>query len=299
MADSQNPTDAAQQRLLARAAKRGNFVAVRPNFTSISDLLQEMGDEFPNVAELDAFKFSSSYVNQNSCDRLSKLYKLPSGFRFVIADPCDRACHWKPNRLCIFRDALLDGFRIPFHEFAVRLLAEVGINPCQLSPNSWRAIHCFIVLCLRKNFPLSVAVFRCIFQFKNSPSNILGWVYINHRQGVSPIFCNKSLPDTNPEWRSDFIYCEWEGGDWGTLFRTSFCKVKDGGSGMIQLSPEEKLIILELGRDKGQTHYRKLLEEHSLRAVGLSKCSHSGNYFSSFHPFTLVFLNPIFIFFFV
>ena len=42
----------------------------------------------------------------------------------------------------------MDGLRFSFHEFIVRLLADVRIHPCQVVPNGWRGIFCFMVLYL-------------------------------------------------------------------------------------------------------------------------------------------------------
>ncbi|KAL8124561.1 hypothetical protein AgCh_012279 [Apium graveolens] len=61
------------------------------------------------------------------------------------------------------RDALDAGLRFPLHPFFPHLLADLQINPCQLPPNAWRNILCFMVCCLREGFPLSVAVLGRFF----------------------------------------------------------------------------------------------------------------------------------------
>lgn len=46
---------------------------------------------------------------------------------------------------------------------------------------------------------------------------------------------------------------EMGGGNWGTLYRSSFWKVCDGSPKSITLLPEEQLICDELIKDGGQT----------------------------------------------
>ncbi|KAK1398372.1 hypothetical protein POM88_008235 [Heracleum sosnowskyi] len=198
------------------------------------------------------------------------MYRIRSPYRLVPVGPGDRSCHWRPDALCIYKDAIIAGLRFPFHEFIPRLLADVGINPCQLPPNAWRIIMCFIVLCLKNKFPLSVALFRRIFQFKNSSAITLGWVYINHRPSTPPIFLPKSIPDNNPKWKNEFMYLVWEGGDWGTLFRSSFDRVSDGSPSDIVLNDEESRAYAELTKDDYATTAWTLLDEFLLKSLGLS-----------------------------
>jgi hypothetical protein len=245
---------------------------------SLIDMLNERGDEYPSQSDLDAYDCCSIYHDSEEVEKFNKLYKIKSPYKLVLAGPGDRPCHWKPNLLCVFREALVAGLRFPFHDFIPQLLADVQINPCQLPPNAWRIILCFMVLCLQKDLPLSVSVFRRIFQFYNSPATQAGWVYIKLRPKVPPLFNGKSFPENNTGWKSEFLYLEWEGGDWGTLFRRSFSRVSDGSAKGIALTPEEQATFDTLTQADGDSiTCRSLLNEESLRAVGLSQVSERGN----------------------
>ena len=200
----------------------------------------------------------------------------PDGYEFVVAEPGERTCHWVSDSLFVYVDALSSGLRLVFHDFIPALLADVGISPCQLAPNAWRLVNCFIVLCLRKNIVPSIPLFRKIFQFKNSPSSSPGWVYINHRANHPHIFNTASIPENNSHWKFDFLKIVWEGGDWGTLFRKQFSRVSDGSADSIMLSEAERLAYDELVRDGGESLSWDLLEEFSLKAVGLSGASSKG-----------------------
>ncbi|KAK1400997.1 hypothetical protein POM88_000602 [Heracleum sosnowskyi] len=266
-------SDKTAQRLqkMNRASKRG--ITIRSSHMSLQDMILERSDEYPFVSHLDSFDCSNKFHEIDLIRDYNKMYRVRSPYRLVPAGPGDRSCHWRPDALCIYKDAIVAGLRFPFHEFIPRLLADVGINPCQLPPNAWRIIMCFIFLCLKNNFLLSVALFRKKFQFKNSSAITLGWVYINHRPSTPPIFHPKSIPDNNPKWKEEFMYLVWEGGDWGTLFRSSFSRVSDGSPSDIILSDEEAHAYAELTKDNYATMAWVLLDEFQLKSLGLSNVS--------------------------
>ncbi|KAL8108536.1 hypothetical protein AgCh_024846 [Apium graveolens] len=126
---------------------------------------------------------------------------------------------------------------------------------------------------MREGFPLSVAVFRKVFQCYNSSSSIYGWVYVKQRPKSKHILNSASIPDNNQNWRNSFVGLRWENGDWGTLFRSSFGKVSDGSLKSIHLTPEETIIYNGLTQDNDTTTSWTLLEEFSLIHVGLSSVS--------------------------
>ncbi|KAK1392401.1 hypothetical protein POM88_011457 [Heracleum sosnowskyi] len=163
-------SDRTTQRLqkMNQASKRG--ITIRSSHMSLQDIILERSDEYPFVSHLDSFDCSNKFHEIDLIRDYNKMYRVKSPYRLVSAGPGDRSCHWRPDALCIYKDAIVAGLRFPFHEFIPRLLADDGINPCQLPPNAWRIIICFIVLCLKNNFPLSVALFRVS---DGSPSNII------------------------------------------------------------------------------------------------------------------------------
>ncbi|KAK1369648.1 hypothetical protein POM88_035740 [Heracleum sosnowskyi] len=254
-----------------QASKRG--IIIRSPTMSLQDMILERSDVYPSVSHLDSFNHSNRFNDADAIANYKNMYRIRPPYRLVLAEPGDRSCHWRPNALCIYKGVLAAGVRFPFHPFIPELLADVGINPCQLPPNAWRLIMCFIVLCLKNNFPLSVALFRRIFQFKNSSSKTLGWVYINHRPTTPPIFHPKSIPDNNPKWRNEFMYFVWDGGNWGTLFQSSFSKVSDGSPGDIVLTEEEAFAYAELTKDNYATMAWELLDEFLLKSLELSRVS--------------------------
>lgn len=271
--------DRAASRLqrMNQASKRG--IIIRSPTMSLQDMILERSEEYPSVSHLDSYNHSNRFNDAEAIANYKNMYKIRPPYRLVLAGPGDRSCHWRPDALCIYKGVISAGVRFPFHPFIPQLLADVGISPCQLPPNAWRLIMCFIVLCLKNNFPLSVALFRKIFQFKNSSSKTLGWVYISHRPTAPPIFHPKSIPDNNPRWRNEFMYLIWDGGDWGTLFQSSFSRVSDGSPGDIVLTEEEAFAYAELTKDDYATKAWELLDEFQLKSLGLSRVSDKGNSF--------------------
>ncbi|KAK1392319.1 hypothetical protein POM88_011375 [Heracleum sosnowskyi] len=247
-------SDRAAQRLqkVNQASKRG--ITIRSSHMSLQDIILERSDEYPSVSHLDSFDCSNKFHEVDRIRDYNKMYRVKSPYRLVPAGLGDRSCHWRPDALCIYRDAIVAGLRFPFHEFIPKLLADVRVNPCQLPPNAWRIIMSFIVLCLKNNFPLSVALFRKIFQFKNSFALSLGWVYINHRPSTPPIFHPKSIPDNNPKWKNEFM-------------------VSDGSPNDIILNDEEAHAYAELTKDDYATMAWELLDEFHLKSLGLSNVS--------------------------
>ncbi|XP_074355552.1 uncharacterized protein LOC141695188 [Apium graveolens] len=251
-------------------ARKSNDFPIRSRYTSLIDMINTRGDEYPYDAHLDAHDHISALRDPKELEKLSSCFKIKEPFKLVLAGPADRACQWKKDALCVYRDTLRAGIRLPFHPFIPLLLADVGISPCQLPPNSWRLILCYLSQCAKHNVPTSVAVFRKIFQFKNSPDKSPGWVSINQRPTIPHIVNGKSIPDNNLGWKKDFLFVIWKGGDWGSLFRSSFGLAVDGSPNDITLSEEEARGFNLLTQDNGTSHCWDLIRETVLVERGLS-----------------------------
>ncbi|KAL8088605.1 hypothetical protein AgCh_038398 [Apium graveolens] len=251
-------------------ARKSNKFPIRSRYTSLIDMINTRGDKYPSDAHLDAHDHISALRDQNELDKLSGCFGIKDPFKLVLAGPVDRACQWRKDALCVYKDTLRAGIRLPFHPFIPVLLADVGISPCQLPPNSWRLILCYLSQCAKHNVSTYVAVFRKIFQFKNSPDKNPRWVSLNQRPTVPHIVNGKSIPDNNLGWKKDFLFVIWEGGDWGTLFRSSFGLAVDGSPNDIILSEEETRAFNLLTQDNGTSHSWDLIRETVLVERGLS-----------------------------
>lgn len=283
MADQFAVSDSVAQKLVSRSKARGSKGKRLPSSTTVEhplpslfQLLNEMGDAFPNNAEFDSFRFPS-IMKKSDVKKIAKKYGFPSEVKIRVPNPGDRTCNWDPENLFVYKEAIFSGFRFPTHPFVVRLLAEAKVNPCQLYPNSWKFIFVFIVRCHKEGIPLNIPLFRSIFMFKNSPMTKKGWISIQHRPGVPHIVNASSFPDSIHNWQYNFVILRWKGGDWSRYFRTSFNHVLDPGSFIFELTSSEMLARDKLLSDNGQTHYREFINESALVEAGISSLSLEGN----------------------
>ncbi|KAL8123914.1 hypothetical protein AgCh_011789 [Apium graveolens] len=153
-------------------SKRGTNIQIQSPYTSLIDMINSRGDEYPSLSELDSYNHGNTFHELDGrIESMNTLYRLPPHLRITPAAPGDRT-------------------------------------------------------------------------FEN-----------------------------NPKWRDEFVRLTWAGGDWATLFRRPFCKVSDGGPGSIKLSDEEEVAYQALISDDGKTDTWTLLEEFSLKKVGLSQAS--------------------------
>lgn len=187
--------------------------------------------------------------------------------------------------LFVYRDALVTELMFPFHNFIPRLLADLHINPCQLPPMHG-GTHFILWSCvLGKVSPLSIAVFRKVFQCYNKACTSPSWVYIRQKHKSPQIFNSASDRDNNQQWKDYLMGLQREGGDWGNPLQIIFWEGSDGSPKISTLSPEERIFYDELIKDNGQTVNWTLLEEFSLNHVGLTTTSAKGIIFYHYLSF--------------
>ncbi|KAL8126038.1 hypothetical protein AgCh_013362 [Apium graveolens] len=158
-------------------ARKSNEFPIRSRYTSLIDMINTCGDEYPSDAYLDAHDHISALWDPKELEKLSSCSKIKEPFKLVLAGPADRACQWKKDALCVYRDTL-------------------------------RAER--------------------------------------------------------------FLFVIWEGGDWGTLFRSSFGLAVDGSPNDIIFSEEEARAFNLLTQDNGTSHSWDLIRETVLVERGLS-----------------------------
>ena len=92
----------AEERAARRLSKmgsgsRGTSIPIRSNYSSLIDMINQRGGEYPSQTVLDAYNHSSKYRNPDTVKELNKLYNVPFPFKLVPAEAGDRSCHWKPD----------------------------------------------------------------------------------------------------------------------------------------------------------------------------------------------------------
>ncbi|VAI83240.1 unnamed protein product [Triticum turgidum subsp. durum] len=136
-----------------------------------------------------------------------------------------------PGAICVYAGALEAGMRVPLQGFFREVLAHFGISPAQLTPNGWRVMEGFLVLCDSADVPPSLAVFRRFFHLSvYDRRHKKGWYFFVSRGGSSSLRFT-GMPNRNSKsivgWKHDFFFLStpapWHCAvDWGEPPKRSF-----------------------------------------------------------------------------
>jgi hypothetical protein len=102
----------------------------------------------------------------------------------------------------VYAHALEAGLRFPLHAFFSEALSHFRLAPSQLTPNGWRVLVGFFVLCHSAGVPPSLAVFRHFF----SLSSRNGWYGFKCRKGAGALFTGLTSPKSDKEWKRGFFF---------------------------------------------------------------------------------------------
>ena len=76
-------------------AKKSNEFPIRSRYTSLIDMINTRGDEYPSDAHLDAHDHVSIFRDAKELDKMKTFFKIKEPFKLVLACPVDRACRRK------------------------------------------------------------------------------------------------------------------------------------------------------------------------------------------------------------
>ena len=76
--------------------RRGTSIFILSSYKLIPYMLNEMGDEYPSISDLDLYDHSKKIHDLREIKRYNKLYNLPSNLELRHPDGGDRTCHWNP-----------------------------------------------------------------------------------------------------------------------------------------------------------------------------------------------------------
>ncbi|KAK1376695.1 hypothetical protein POM88_032888 [Heracleum sosnowskyi] len=94
-----------------QASKRG-IVTIHSSYMFLQDMISQRGDDYPSVSHLDSFDCRNKFHEVDKIRDYNKMYKIKSPYRLIPAGPGDRSCHWRPDALCIYKDAIVAGLRV-------------------------------------------------------------------------------------------------------------------------------------------------------------------------------------------
>ena len=175
-------------------------------------------------------EFASILRTQAKIDAICKKHGVPKEFTARPAGDLRANSTPPPGAICVCPRALEAGMRIPLHGFFCEALAHFGIAPAQLSPNGWRIMAGFLVLCRSVGVPPSLAVFRRFFVLSIvNQGQKKGWYFFRSRDSSGLRFTGMPSPSSISfrYWKQEFFFlsspepwpCPLE---WGEPSKSSF-----------------------------------------------------------------------------
>ncbi|CAM0913026.1 unnamed protein product [Alopecurus aequalis] len=161
----------------------------------------ESDDDDAALSRLAAESFSSSLATQGEVDALCNKHSVPTEFTARPAGERRACTPPPPGAVCIYAHALEAGLHFPLPAFFSEVLSYFGVAPGQLTPNGWRVLVCFVVLCRSAGVPPSVAVFRHFFTLRSK-----GWCFFRCRRGARVLFTGLTSPKTERGWKRHFFF---------------------------------------------------------------------------------------------
>ncbi|XP_044442952.1 uncharacterized protein [Triticum aestivum] len=184
------------------------------------------GNDAKETRATGAEGFASLLRTQEEVDALCDKYGVPKKFTARPAGDLRANSTPPPGGICVYARALEAGMQVPLHGFFRAVLAHFGIAPAQLTPNGWRFMAGFLVLCQSTGVPPSLAVFLRFFHlFIMDQKHEKGWYLFRSRRDIA------SLPNggckTTPGWRHEFFFLSspepWHCAvEWGEPSNSSF-----------------------------------------------------------------------------
>ncbi|MQL72018.1 hypothetical protein Taro_004341 [Colocasia esculenta] len=197
---------------------------------------------------------------------LRERFRIGDEYEIVDAKEGESFLVNKPGCLLLSVDHLEAGFRLPLPEVAKALLNCWGVSPIQLTPNTWRYICIFGVICKMKKIRGSADVFRAHFKLSVSRASEADIYYAKHRTDRMHIGLSNKYSN-NKGWMDKLFFVRHRGGaEWGfpTIIRSAR---KDSFPKLIQDEARASDSLLRAGVRNGEGYVTEFL----LVKYGLSK----------------------------
>ncbi|MQL69334.1 hypothetical protein Taro_001644 [Colocasia esculenta] len=197
---------------------------------------------------------------------LRERFRIGDEYEIIDAKEGESFLVNKPGCLLLSVDHLEVGFRLPLPEVAKALLNCWGVSPIQLTPNTWRYICIFGVICKVKEIRGSADVFRAHFKLSASRASGADIYYTKHRTDRMHIGLSNKYSNNNG-WMDRLFFVRHRGGaEWGfpTVIRSAR---KDSFPKLIQDEARASDSLLRAGVRNGEGYVTEFL----LVKYGLSK----------------------------
>ncbi|MQM08106.1 hypothetical protein Taro_040957 [Colocasia esculenta] len=120
-------------------------------------------------------------VKLRSFEGLQERFRIGEEYDIVLMREDESYLTTRPGWFVLSLDLLEAGLRLPMPEIAKELLRSWKVAPIQLTPNSWRSIFVFCIICKKRGIEATAEIFRSHFSLACSPQSGMGIVYVKHR----------------------------------------------------------------------------------------------------------------------
>ncbi|MQL97808.1 hypothetical protein Taro_030506 [Colocasia esculenta] len=115
-----------------------------------------------------------------SFEGLRERFRIGEEYEIVLMREDESHLTLKPGCFMLSLNLLEAGLRLPMPEIAKELLRSWKVAPIQLTPNSWRTIFVFCIICRKKKIEATAEIFRNHFSLACSLQSGMGIVYVKH-----------------------------------------------------------------------------------------------------------------------
>ncbi|MQM01343.1 hypothetical protein Taro_034097 [Colocasia esculenta] len=119
-------------------------------------------------------------VKLRSFEGLRERFRIGEEYDIVLMREDESYLTTRPGCFVLLLDLLEAGLRLPMPEIAKELLRSWKVAPIQLTPNSWRSIFVFCIICKKRRIEATAEIFRSHFSLACSPQSGMGIVYMKH-----------------------------------------------------------------------------------------------------------------------
>ncbi|XP_044435122.1 uncharacterized protein [Triticum aestivum] len=126
----------------------------------------------------------SSLCTEQEVETISVRHDIPEKLTRCLAGN-KPVCAPPDGGVGVYVDALEAGMHFPLHGFFRQVLAHFGLAPSQFTPNGWRVMAGFVVLCHKSGVePPPLAVFRHFFSLRARG----GWYHFRAKDAAGGLF---------------------------------------------------------------------------------------------------------------
>ncbi|MQM06185.1 hypothetical protein Taro_039003 [Colocasia esculenta] len=116
-----------------------------------------------------------------SFEGLRERFRIGDEYEIILMREDESHLTLRPGCFVLSLDLLEAGLRLPMPEIAKELLRSWKVAPIQLTPNSWRTIFVFCIICRKRKIEATAEIFRNHFSLACSLQSGIGIVYVKHR----------------------------------------------------------------------------------------------------------------------